>query len=92
MTSRADYIITYDISDEKRLAKIAKTIEKQAFRVQRSVYLYPDSTTKELSNLVQNVVHLIHQDRDDVRVYKLLKGNIPLGKAIDLDNPDIFLM
>ena len=92
MTRRADYVITYDISDEKRLAKIAKMIEKQAFRVQRSVYIYPDATIKELSNLVQNVVNLIHKDRDDVRVYKLSRGNISLGSAIDLDNPDIFLM
>ncbi len=92
MSSRADYIITYDISDEKRLVKIAKMIEKQAFRVQRSVYIYPDATVKELSCLVQNVVSLIHKDRDDLRVYKISKGNISLGSAIDLDNPDIFLM
>ena len=92
MTKRADYIITYDISDEKRLAKIAKVIEKQAFRVQKSVYIYPDSTIKELSSLLQYVVSLIHKDRDDVRVYKLSKGNISLGSAIDLDNSDIFLM
>lgn len=92
MIRRADYILTYDISDEKRLAKIAKMIEKQAFRVQRSVYIYPDATIKELSNLVQNVVKLIHKDRDDVRVYKLSRGNISLGSAINLDNPDIFLM
>ncbi len=92
MTKRADYIITYDISNEKRLVKIAKMVEKQAFRVQRSVYVYPDATTEELSSLLQAVVSLIHKDRDDVRVYKLAKGNIPLGSAIDLDKPDIFLM
>jgi len=92
MTKRASFIITYDISDEKRLAKIAKTTEKEAFRVQRSIYLYPDATIQELSALLKKIVDLMHEKRDDVRVYKLLKGNIFLGSAIDLDNPDIFLI
>ncbi len=85
------FLIAYDICDKKRLAKIAKITEREAFRVQRSIYLYPNATIKEILSLMEKIVNLIHQDEDDVRVYKLSKGTISLGNAVDLDDPYIFL-
>jgi len=88
---RANFIITYDISDKKRLSKIAKAMEKEAFRIQRSVYLYPDATIKEITPLLEKVTKLIHEQKDDLRVYKIKKGSIALQSGIDLDDPYIFL-
>jgi len=91
MIKKANFIICYDISDEKRLAKIAKITEKEAFRIQRSIYLYPDATIDELSRLVKKIIDKIDRNKDDVRIYKISKGSIALGKAVDIDNFDIFL-
>jgi CRISPR-associated protein Cas2 len=88
---RANFIIAYDISNVKRLAKIAKTIEKEAFRIQRSIFFYPDASIEELSRLIEKIVNILHKNKDDLRVYKIKKGSIALQSAIDLDNPDIFL-
>ena len=88
---RANFLITYDISDEKRLAKIAKAMEREAFRVQRSVYLYPDATIKEITPLLEKVTKLMHEQKDDLRVYKIKKGSIALQSGIDFDDPYVFL-
>jgi CRISPR-associated protein Cas2 len=88
---RANFIITYDISDEKRLAKIGKTTEKEAFRIQRSVYFYPDATIEELSVFLEKITKLIHEQKDDLRVYKIKKGGIALQSGVDLDDPYVFL-
>ncbi len=91
MIQRANFLITYDISDEKRLAKIAKAIEREAFRIQRSIYLYPDATIKEITPLLEKVIALIHEQKDDLRVYKIKKGSIALQSGIKLDDPYVFL-
>ncbi len=88
---RANFLITYDISNEKRLSKIAKAMEREAFRIQRSVYLYPDATIKEIIPLLEKVIALMHEQKDDLRVYKIKKGSIALQSAIDIDNPYVFL-
>ncbi|MFP4333293.1 MAG: CRISPR-associated endonuclease Cas2 [Campylobacterales bacterium] len=35
----SDYIVCYDISDEKRLRKLARNLEGRALRIQFSVFL-----------------------------------------------------
>ena len=87
---RANFLIAYDISDEKRLAKIARAMEREAFRIQRSVYLYPDATIKEIVPLLKKVVSLMQEQKDDLRVYKIKKGSIALQSGIDLDDPYVF--
>ena len=88
---RANFLITYDISDEKRLAKIARAMEREAFRIQRSIYLYPDATINEMVPLLKKVVSLMHEQKDDLRVYKIKKGSVALQSGIDLNNPYVFL-
>lgn len=87
---KTNFIITYDISCEKRLRKIAKLLEKNALRIQKSVYLYKGATKENLYDLLQNVLELLNEKEDDLRVYKIKKGSINLQNAIDLDYPEIF--
>jgi len=42
--SKRDFLICYDIADEKRVAKIGKLVEKESLRIQRSVYFYEQVT------------------------------------------------
>lgn len=64
------YVLTYDISDDKRRLKIAKLMESVGDRVQHSVfeaYLTP----AELEKLLKRVRKVLSEREDSVRVYQL---------------------
>ncbi len=87
---RYDFIIAYDIADAKRLKKIAKLIEKNAMRIQYSLYIFYDATQEEIVKLLEKVTKIHDQKYDDIRVYKVKNRGLHLRGAIDLDNPFIF--
>lgn len=87
---RHDFLICYDIADEKRVGKIGKLVEKNALRIQRSVYFYEDVSRDELSKLIEKILVMFNEDEDDLRVYTIKNRGFFLGEAIDLDNPFIF--
>ncbi len=87
---RYNFLICYDIADEKRVGKIGKLIEKHALRVQRSVYLFDNATKEDLTQLVDKILPLLDKEVDDLRVYKIIDKGIHLGEAVDLENPLIF--
>jgi len=88
---KKDFLICYDISDKKRLSKIAKIIEADAMRIQLSVYFYERVSKKELTSLLEKILSILDEDADDLRIYTIKNKGISLGDAIDLDNPLIFL-
>ncbi len=88
---RREFLICYDISDSKRLSKIGKLVERRAFRIQRSVYLFENASKDDLSELISAVMKIFDDKRDDLRVYTIEKSGIHLGSAVDLDNPLLFL-
>lgn len=64
------YVLTYDISDDKRRLKVAKLMESVGDRVQHSVfeaYLTP----AELEKLLKRVRKVLSEREDSVRVYQL---------------------
>lgn len=87
---RKDFLICYDIADEKRVGKIGKLVEKNAMRIQRSVYFYEQVTKEELTVLVEKVLTILDEEADDLRVYVIKNKGIALGEAVDLENPLIF--
>ncbi len=88
--SKQDFLICYDIADEKRVGKIGKLIEKNALRIQRSVYFYEQVSKEELTALLEKVLTLLDAEADDLRVYTIRDKGIHLGEAVDLENPLIF--
>ena len=86
-----NFLLCYDISDKKRLVKIAKIIEAEAMRIQRSIYFYEKVSKKELNSLVDRVLAVLDEKADDFRVYTIKNNGICLGSAVDLDNPLILL-
>ena len=88
--SKQDFLICYDIADEKRVGKIGKLIEKNALRIQRSVYFYEQVSKEELTSLMEKVLTLLDEEADDLRVYTIRDKGIHFGEAIDLNNPLIF--
>jgi CRISPR-associated protein Cas2 len=87
---KTDFILTYDISDEKRLRRISRYMEKNALRIQRSVYLCKQLSKENLYEMLQYIAEILDSQKDDLRVYKIKKGSISLNSAIDIDKATIF--
>ncbi len=89
--NRYDFIISYDIANIKRLRKIAKLLEKEAIRIQFSIFLLPNSTKDELQTLLDNILKIYNENEDDIRVYNIKNSGIKLASAINLEQPYNFL-
>ncbi len=87
---KRDYLICYDISDPKRLAKIAKYLEKEAIRIQYSIFLAKGATKEGIYAIAQNLVEMIDPKEDDVRIYEIEENTAVMGKAYDVD--EIFII
>jgi CRISPR-associated protein Cas2 len=86
-----DYIVSYDICDRKRLAKLAKLLEKIAIRIQKSIFLLKASKN-ELLGLINSIKDIINEEQDDVRIYKInIEKSLHLASATDLKNPMILV-
>jgi len=88
--SKKNFLICYDIADEKRVGKIGKLVEKYAMRIQRSVYFYEQVSREELTELLEKVLLILDEEADDLRVYTIKNNGIAFGEAVDLDDPLIF--
>lgn len=85
-----DFILCYDISDKKRLSKVAKYLESQAIRIQKSIFLFKNESKESLLCSIEKVSSIINEKDDDVRVYKIsISKSLSLYNAIKLDNPII---
>jgi CRISPR-associated protein Cas2 len=62
-------VITYDISEDRRRARAAATIQTLGDRVQRSVYIatLPES---DLAELTERLLDIIDPDTDSVHVFR----------------------
>ena len=88
--SKKDFLICYDITDKKRVGKIGKLLERNALRIQRSVYFYEQASKEELTYLIEKILTLLDKEVDDLRLYTIRDKGISLGEAVDLENPLIF--
>ncbi len=86
-----NYLICYDVSDEKRLSKLAKLLEKEAYRIQKSIFLLLAPTFDELTSLITNIQTIIDVNIDDVRLYTIKQYGYALGSATKIDEPFIFV-
>ncbi len=67
---KANYLICYDISDERRLARVFRCLKRQGLHIQYSVF-YCRLTWQELLQLKDRLHRLIEKREDDVRIYPL---------------------
>ena len=91
MSRAADYIISYDIADSKRLQRLARRLEKLAMRIQYSVFYAPSVSQEKLFDIIETVNDIIDQEEDDVRIYTIMDAGYALGQAVDLEDPLIFV-
>lgn len=88
----SDYLVCYDIASSKRLAKVAKTLERVASRIQKSVFLYDKVGVGELDILVEKLNSIIDEEADDIRIYKIdVHSSYQCCSGVDLANPYLLI-
>jgi CRISPR-associated protein Cas2 len=91
------YIISYDISNDKRRTQVAKILDGFGQRVQYSVFEC-DLTASQYAILQQRLNAVLHpDDGDNVRTYRLCAAcittitSIGSGPAVET-SPDIYVI
>ena len=84
-----EYIIAYDISDTKRLARVARYLTKESMRIQYSIYYLPSTPKERLESIAAELSELINKEEDDLRIYTIKKRGYRAGVAVDLAHPFI---
>lgn len=69
----ANYLVCYDIRDEKRLVRVFNTMKKRGLHIQYSVF-YCRLTWRELVELKEKLKDIIDERKDDVRLYPIPQG------------------
>ena len=87
---RHDFLICYDISDNKRLGRIARYLERVAMRVQYSVFLFR-ANREEVERVAKKLDEMIDVEEDDLRIYRIEDIGIALGDAVDLGDPYLLI-
>jgi CRISPR-associated protein Cas2 len=94
-TERAFYVLAYDLSDDRRRAKIARLMESLGERVQGSVF-EAWLTPAELNRLVAKAKKILHEREDSLRIYMLCaacRGKIRVeGQGKPLPPPDVVIV
>lgn len=81
---KMNFVITYDISDNKRLRKVALFLEKNAIRIEYSVF-FVEAKRKKIMFIIKELKKIINKNEDDVRIYRVnLSKSIVLKNAIDV--------
>jgi CRISPR-associated protein Cas2 len=79
----AQWLVTYDISNPKRLARVFKYLKKEGVPIQYSVFTVSASAS-EMGTIMAGMAKLIHAKQDDVRAYRMPEHGwrATLGEAI----------
>jgi len=74
-----NYLVIYDIGDDKRRKKLVKLLEKYGFRVQYSAF----ECVLNLSSKHELIKEMdkLKEDKDSIRLYKLPKSVYIIGKG-----------
>ncbi len=92
---RAFYVLAYDLSDDRRRAKIARLMESLGERVQGSVFEAWLSEA-ELNRLLTKAKKILHEKEDSLRVYLLCaacRGKVRVvGQGKPLPPPDVVIV
>lgn len=73
MRRRRTWLIGYDIASPRRLRRVARLLEKHAYRLQYSLFV-GCWTTAELDALWEKLEALIHPRCDDVRAWPVAEN------------------
>lgn len=67
---KANYLICYDIADDRRLARTFRFLKQNGIHIQYSVF-YCKLTWEELLKIKMTLKDIIDEKFDDIRIYPL---------------------
>jgi CRISPR-associated protein Cas2 len=70
---KSDYLVCYDIADERRLSRVYQFMKGRGLHLQYSVF-YCRLTWNELVRIEESLCSIIDEKEDDVRIYPLPSG------------------
>lgn len=82
------YFISYDIADQKRLHKVAKTLENFGIRIQFS-FFECEMEKAQLDELKSSLLKILDKKEDSLRIYPLCQDCA--AKTTSLGKGDIFI-
>ena len=82
MTTRRHYIVTYDISDDKRRTQVFDHLEGCGDHAQFSVF-FCQLNPRELAQLRMEITGIIHHVQDQVLIVDLGPAHNPLNGGIE---------
>ncbi len=74
------FLIAYDIADPRRLRRVAKRLEREALRCQKSVFVF-DGTEDHVRKIMEELRPLLNIEEDVVQAWKLGKGERVSGNV-----------
>ena len=81
---KMSFVITYDISDEKRLRRVAKFLENRAIRIEYSAF-FGEFDRNSIMFIIKELKKIIDKEKDDVRIYRInLAKSFVLKSGIDV--------
>ena len=80
---RAHWLVSYDIAEPRRLARVFRHLKKAGTPVQYSVFSVPASH-RQMKTLIAELALLVDKREDDVRAYRIPERSwqATLGDAI----------
>ena len=85
----SEFLIAYDIADNKRVAKLGRFLSKFGVRIEYSIF-YVKAAKDEMTEIAMKISDIIDTEMDDVRIYEIEDYGIALGNADLLD--EMFLI
>lgn len=64
------FLVAYDIAEPRRLRRVAKTVEREAVRLQKSVFLMK-AAAADVHQLFDRLERIVHWRRDVVQAWEL---------------------
>lgn len=74
------FLIAYDITNPRRLARVARRLRKHALRVQYSVFLH-EGTRATLRQILDEAAAFIDRDRDRIQGWAIDARETPHGES-----------
>ena len=89
------YLVSYDIPNDRRRTKLAKTLKDYGDRVQYSVFeCILDN--RLLENMKQKITDLIDESEDSVRIYDLCadceKNIVIMGQGVVSKDEEVYIL
>jgi CRISPR-associated protein Cas2 len=88
-------LAAYDISNDKRLRRVAIIMENYGKRVQKSLFECLINE-KLLSKMLFEIEQVIDKEKDSIRIYRLCNGCIKeikiCGKGEPTTDPDVYII